>query len=51
MAIWHTKTDQPDIVPKFMHWLEERNPGEVEFDQAVYAVGINVLPFLREHPN
>jgi glutamate dehydrogenase (NADP+) len=50
MATWHTKTDQPEIVPKFMHWLEQRNPGEVEFHQAVYEVGINVLPYLREHP-
>ena len=50
MAIWHTKTDQPEIVPKFMHWLEQRNPGETEFHAAVYEVGINVLPFLREHP-
>ncbi len=50
MAIWHTKTDQPDIVPRFMHWLEQRNPGEIEFHQAVYEVGVNVLPFLREHP-
>jgi glutamate dehydrogenase (NADP+) len=50
MATWHTKTDQPEIVPKFMHWLEQRNPGEVEFHQAVYEVGINVLPYLRQHP-
>lgn len=50
MAIWHTKTDQPEIVPKFMHWLEQRNPGEIEFHQAVYEVGINVLPYLRQHP-
>jgi glutamate dehydrogenase (NADP+) len=50
MAIWHTKTDQPDIVPRFMSWLEQRNPGEPEFHQAVYEVGINVLPFLRKHP-
>ncbi len=50
MAIWHTKTNQPDIVPRFMHWLEQRNPGEIEFHQAVYEVGVNVLPYLREHP-
>ena len=50
MAIWHTKKDQPDIVPKFMQWIEDRNPGEPEFHQAVYEVGINVLPFLRQHP-
>jgi glutamate dehydrogenase/leucine dehydrogenase len=50
MSIWHTKQDQPAIVPKFMAWLEGRNPGEIEFHQAVYEVGINVLPFLRQHP-
>ncbi|TDJ45235.1 MAG: NADP-specific glutamate dehydrogenase [Gammaproteobacteria bacterium] len=50
MAIWHTKAGQPEIVPKFMHWLEQRNPGETEFHQAVYEVGINVLPYLIEHP-
>jgi glutamate dehydrogenase (NADP+) len=50
MAIWHSKTDQLEIVPKFMRWLEQRNPGESEFHQAVYEVGINVLPFLYEHP-
>jgi len=50
MSIWHTKTDQPELVIKFMDWLEQRNPGETEFHQAVYEVGINVLPFLRKHP-
>jgi glutamate dehydrogenase (NADP+) len=50
MAIWHTKVGQPELVPKFMHWLEQRNPGETEFHQAVYEVGINVLPYLIEHP-
>ena len=49
MAVWHTKTDQPQLVPKFMSWLETRNPHEPEFHQAVYEVGINVLPFLRKH--
>jgi len=49
MAIWHTKTDQHELVPKFMHWVEQRNPGEIEFHQAVYEVGINVLPFLLDH--
>ncbi len=49
MAIWHTKSGQPELVSKFMYWLEQRNPGEIEFHQAVYEVGINVLPFLYEH--
>jgi len=39
-----------EIVETFMSWLRQRNPGEVEFHQAVYEVGINVLPFLLEHP-
>jgi glutamate dehydrogenase (NADP+) len=50
VAIWKTKSDESNIVPKFMGWLEQRNPGEIEFHQAVYEVGINVLPFLRKHP-
>jgi len=50
MAIWHTKVGQPEIVPKFMHWLEQRNPGETEFHQAVYEVGVTILPYLRAHP-
>lgn len=50
MAIWHTKVGQPEIVPKFMHWLETRNPGETEFHQAVYEAGINVLPYLQANP-
>jgi len=49
MPIWESKQDLPDIVPKFMRWLENRNPGESEFHQAVYEVGTNVLPFLRQH--
>jgi len=50
MAVWHTNSGQPEIVPKFMNWLEQRNPNEPEFHQAVYEVGINVLPYLRQHP-
>jgi glutamate dehydrogenase/leucine dehydrogenase len=50
MAIWHDIPDKKNIVPRFMDWLEKRNPGETEFHQAVYEVGINVLPYLREHP-
>jgi glutamate dehydrogenase (NADP+) len=50
MTVWHKDAGQDEIVRKFMGWLEERNPGEPEFHQAVYEVGINVLPYLREHP-
>jgi glutamate dehydrogenase (NADP+) len=41
---------QSEIAEKFMGWLRQRNPGENEFHQAVYEVGINVLPFLLQHP-
>jgi glutamate dehydrogenase (NADP+) len=41
---------QSEIVEDFMGWLRQRNLGEKEFHQAVYEVGINVLPFLLEHP-
>ncbi len=50
MTIWHERKDQPEIVYRFMDWLEDRNPGEIEFHQAVYEVGINVLPLLYEKP-
>jgi glutamate dehydrogenase (NADP+) len=45
-----SKLSQSEIVEEFMGWLEQRNPGETEFHQAVYEVGINVLPFLLENP-
>ena len=41
---------QAEVIDTFMTWLRQRNPGEPEFHQAVYEVGMNVLPFLREHP-
>ena len=50
MSIWHTKYEKGDLVPRFMGWLEQRNPGEREFHQAVYEVGTNVLPYLRSNP-
>jgi len=45
-----SKLSQSEIVEEFMGWLKQRNPGETEFHQAVYEVGINVLPFLLENP-
>ena len=45
-----SKLSQSEIAEEFMKWLKQRNPGEQEFHQAVYEVGINVLPFLLEHP-
>lgn len=41
---------QAEIAGEFMDWLKQRNPGEDEFHQAVYEVGVNVLPFLLNHP-
>ncbi len=45
-----TKKSQPEMVEEFMGWIRQRNPGEQEFHQAVYEVGVNVLPFLLDHP-
>ena len=45
-----SKLSNAEIAEEFMNWLKQRNPGETEFHQAVYEVGVNVLPFLREHP-
>jgi glutamate dehydrogenase (NADP+) len=45
-----SKLSQSEIVDEFMNWLRQRNPGEKEFHQAIYEVGINVLPFLLDHP-
>jgi glutamate dehydrogenase (NADP+) len=45
-----SKLSQSEIVEEFMGWLKQRNPGETEFHQAVYEVGVNVLPFLLQNP-
>ncbi len=50
MANVITKKSQPEMVEEFMGWIRQRNPGEQEFHQAVYEVGVNVLPFLLDHP-
>jgi len=50
MIDFTSNMSQTEIVDSFMDWLKQRNPGETEFHQAVYEVGINVLPFLLEHP-
>lgn len=50
MAGLDKNKSQSEIVADFMDWLKQRNPGETEFHQAVYEVGINVLPFLLDHP-
>jgi glutamate dehydrogenase (NADP+) len=50
MASTSPTISQSEIAETFMGWLRQRNPGEKEFHQAVYEVGVNVLPFLLEHP-
>jgi glutamate dehydrogenase (NADP+) len=37
-------------VERFMHGLARRNPGEVEFHQAVQEFVESVMPFVLEHP-
>lgn len=37
-------------VDRFMHGLKRRNPGEVEFHQAVQEFVESVMPFVIEHP-
>ncbi len=37
-------------VERFMHGLVRRNPGEVEFHQAVQEFVESVMPFVLEHP-
>ncbi len=50
MAGITSRLSNAQIAEEFMNWLRQRNPGEQEFHQAVYEVGINVLPFLLQHP-
>ncbi len=50
MAPWYENKSRSEIVEAFMTWIRARNPGEREFHQAVYEVGINVLPYLLKHP-
>jgi glutamate dehydrogenase (NADP+) len=33
---------------RFMHGLERRNPGQIEFRQAVYEVARDIVPFLED---
>jgi len=35
---------------KFMEYVTKRNPGEVEFLQAVQEVAASVIPFIAKHP-
>ena len=35
---------------EFMQGLIKRNPGEIEFHQAVEEVAGSVIPYINEHP-
>ena len=50
MVIPNRNKSRSELVDEFMTWLRARNPGEKEFHQAVYEVGIHVLPYLLKHP-
>ena len=42
--------DQTLDLDEFMQGLIKRNPGEIEFHQAVEEVATSVIPFINEHP-
>ena len=42
--------DQTLDLDEFMQGLIKRNPGEIEFHQAVEEVAANVIPFINKHP-
>ena len=42
--------DQTLDLDEFMEGLIKRNPGEIEFHQAVEEVAANVIPFINKHP-
>jgi glutamate dehydrogenase (NADP+) len=37
-------------ISEFMRWVEDRNPNEPEFHQAVHDVAVKVIPFINDHP-
>jgi glutamate dehydrogenase (NADP+) len=37
-------------VSQFMKMVEQRNPAQTEFQQAVYEVALAVIPFMEQHP-
>jgi len=44
------KPGQTLDLDEFMQGLIKRNPGEIEFHQAVEEVATSVIPFINEHP-
>jgi len=45
-----SKSEVKKAVDHFMHGLEKRNPGEVEFHQAVREITESVMPYIIENP-
>ncbi len=37
-------------IENFMEMVKKHNPAHLEFQQAVYEVALNVIPFIEEHP-
>jgi glutamate dehydrogenase (NADP+) len=37
-------------ISEFMRWVEDRNPNQPEFHQAVHDVAVKVIPFINDHP-
>jgi len=42
--------DTSEQLKEFMHGLERRNPGEIEFQQAVEEVAATILPYIADKP-
>ncbi|MDF1817961.1 MAG: NADP-specific glutamate dehydrogenase [Immundisolibacteraceae bacterium] len=42
--------DHKSRLEQFMEGLQRRNPGELEFHQAVYEVATNIIPFIADKP-
>ena len=45
-----TRHSESGILSDFMHLIEQRNPAETEFHQAVLEFARDVLPFVAENP-
>ena len=42
--------DKATDLGQFMEGVEARNPGEVEFHQAVHEVAMDIIPFMADKP-
>lgn len=42
--------DHKSRLEQFMEGLQRRNPGELEFHQAVYEVATSIIPFIADKP-